>query len=90
MDDGGIAQQQQNPWDLTKGNLSKLLTLSRRLNLDGEVTPVMIWGMLLEHPRLAELRLEDFERLAEELRGKVRCYGCDFPNTSPVPPSLTY
>jgi hypothetical protein len=35
----------------------------------------MAWGMVLAHPRLGELRQEDFARLAEELGGKVRCYG---------------
>ncbi|KAK3298837.1 uncharacterized protein B0H64DRAFT_439273 [Chaetomium fimeti] len=62
-------------WTLNKGDLTTLLDLSKRLNLDGEITPVMAWGMVLAHPRLAELRPEDFARLAEELGGKVRCYG---------------
>ncbi|KAL2134529.1 hypothetical protein VTI74DRAFT_11573 [Chaetomium olivicolor] len=62
-------------WTLSKADLSTLLDLSKRLNLDGEITPVMAWGMVLAHPRLGELRQGDFERLAEELRGKVRCYG---------------
>ncbi|AEO65485.1 uncharacterized protein THITE_2112534 [Thermothielavioides terrestris NRRL 8126] len=62
-------------WTLNKGDLATLLDLSRRLNLDGEITPVMAWGMVLAHPRLGELRAEDFARLAEELLGKVRCYG---------------
>jgi len=62
-------------WTLNKGDLATLLDLSKRLNLDGEITPVMAWGMVLAHPRLAELRADDFARLAEELGGKVRCYG---------------
>ncbi|AEO54461.1 hypothetical protein MYCTH_2297066 [Thermothelomyces thermophilus ATCC 42464] len=62
-------------WTLNKGDLTTLLDLSKRLNLDGEITPVMAWGMVLAHPRLAELSPEDFGRLAEELRSKVRCYG---------------
>ncbi|KAK4247414.1 hypothetical protein C7999DRAFT_14560 [Corynascus novoguineensis] len=62
-------------WTINKGDLTTLLDLSKRLNLDGEITPVMAWGMVLAHPRLTELRLEDFARLAEELRSKVRCYG---------------
>ena len=62
-------------WTLNKGDLTTLLDLSKRLNLDGEITPVMAWGMVLAHPRLAELRPDDFARLAEELGGKVRCYG---------------
>jgi hypothetical protein len=62
-------------WTLSKGDLATLLDLSKRLNLDGEITPVMAWGMVLAHPRLGEMRQEDFGRLAEELGGKVRCYG---------------
>ncbi|KAK4148531.1 eukaryotic translation initiation factor 3 subunit 7-domain-containing protein [Chaetomidium leptoderma] len=62
-------------WTLSKGDLTTLLDLSKRLNLDGEITPVMAWGMVLAHPRLGEMSKEDFGRLAEELGGKIRCYG---------------
>ncbi|KAK3311124.1 uncharacterized protein B0T15DRAFT_489751 [Chaetomium strumarium] len=62
-------------WTLTKADLATLLDLSKRLNLDGEITPVMAWGMVLAHPRAGELSLEDLGRLTEELSGKVRCYG---------------
>lgn len=65
----------QRTWELSKGDLATLLELSARLNLDGEITPVMAWGMVLAHPRLGELGEKDFGRLAEELGGKVRCYG---------------
>jgi hypothetical protein len=65
----------QRTWELSKADLATLLDLSKRLDLDGEITPVMAWGMVLAHPRLAELQLEDFARLTEELRRKVRCYG---------------
>lgn len=30
----------QKTWDLSKGDLANLLDLSKRLNLDGEITPV--------------------------------------------------
>ncbi|KAK4039300.1 eukaryotic translation initiation factor 3 subunit 7-domain-containing protein [Parachaetomium inaequale] len=69
------AQKPGSTWTLSKGDLTTLLDLSKQLNLDGEITPVMAWGMVLAHPRLGELRAEDFARLAEELGGKVRCYG---------------
>lgn len=62
-------------WQLTKAGLATLLDLSFKLNLDGEITPVMAWGMVLGHLRLGELVERDFERLSEELTGKVRCYG---------------
>ncbi|KAI5920022.1 hypothetical protein F4810DRAFT_452495 [Camillea tinctor] len=62
-------------WELSKGDLATLLDLSKRLDLDGEITPVMAWGMILAHPRLTELRREDFEKIMDDLKGKVRCYG---------------
>lgn len=65
----------QRTWELNKGDLSKLMDLSKKLDLDGEITPVMAWGMVMAHPRFTEMKPEDFVRLAEDLKGKVRCYG---------------
>ncbi|KAI0136551.1 BZIP-type transcription factor [Xylariales sp. AK1849] len=65
----------QRTWELTKGDLTTLLDLSKKLDLDGEITPVMAWGMILGHSRLGELRADDFHKLSDELKGKVRCYG---------------
>lgn len=62
-------------WELSKADLATLLDLSQKLDLDGEITPVMAWGMVLGHPRLGELNEKDFARLSEELTSKVRCYG---------------
>lgn len=75
---GGTAEPAQRTWELSKADLATLLDLSKRLNLDGEITPVMAWGMVLAHPRLSELSGEDLARMAEELGGKVRCYGYVF------------
>lgn len=65
----------QKTWDLSKPDLANLLDLSSRLNLDGEITPVMAWGMVLSHPRFGELTIPDFNAICLELGGKVRCYG---------------
>lgn len=62
-------------WELSKADLATLLDLSQKLNLEGEITPVMAWGMVLGHPRLGELGERDLARLSGELRSKVRCYG---------------
>lgn len=62
-------------WELSKADLNTLLDLSQKLNLDGEITPIMAWGMVLGHPRLGELNEVDFRELSEGLRSKVRCYG---------------
>ncbi|KAI0409455.1 hypothetical protein F4802DRAFT_143131 [Xylaria palmicola] len=68
-------QQSLKTWELSKGDLTTLLDLSKRLDLDGEITPVMAWGMILGHPRLTELTRKDFEKVTDDLKGKVRCYG---------------
>lgn len=65
----------QRTWELSKADLNTLLALSAKLDLDGEITPVMAWGMVLAHPRLGELSIQDFAKVTEELAGKVRCYG---------------
>jgi hypothetical protein len=65
----------QRTWELTKADLATLMDLSGRLNLDGEITPVMAWAAVRSHPRFFELGADDFARLCEELGGKVRCYG---------------
>ncbi|RDA86002.1 hypothetical protein CP532_4866 [Ophiocordyceps camponoti-leonardi (nom. inval.)] len=72
-------ESQSNPGQefmgLNKADLATLLDLSKKLDLDGEITPVVAWGMILSHPRFTELRSDDIRRLADELSQKVRCYG---------------
>lgn len=68
----------QKTWDISKPDLANLLDLSKRLNLDGEITPVMAWGMVLSHPRFSDLTTEDFQMMCLELGGKVRCYGYEY------------
>ncbi|RFU24062.1 hypothetical protein B7463_g12276, partial [Scytalidium lignicola] len=65
----------QKTWDIGKGDLASLMDLSKRLNLDGEITPVMAWGMVLAHPRFSELTSSDFGVICDELAAKTRCYG---------------
>ncbi|KAM4059385.1 bZIP transcription factor [Hirsutella rhossiliensis] len=74
-DQGDGARPGQGTWELSKAGLAALLDLSKKLDLDGEITPVMAWGMVLGNPRFAELRPEDLHKLAEDLGRKVRCYG---------------
>ncbi|KAL5427250.1 hypothetical protein PMIN04_001522 [Paraphaeosphaeria minitans] len=61
--------------DIAMPDLMKLLDLSNRLPLDGEITPIMAWVMVLKEPRLAELSKADVEGIKGELLAKVRCYG---------------
>ena len=65
----------QKTWDMTPANLAVLLDLSMKINLDGELTPVMAWGRLLAHPRLVELGRGDIDKVKDELLCKIRCYG---------------
>ncbi|KAJ4150896.1 hypothetical protein LMH87_011624 [Akanthomyces muscarius] len=77
--DGTPIKQEEAPsqgtWQVTKADLSTLMDLSKRLDLDGEITPVMAWGMIMSHPQFAALSAADVQRIAEELGRKVRCYG---------------
>ena len=61
--------------DMQASDLLKLLDLSNRLPLDGEITPVMAWAMVLRNEHLHLLTPQDFGNMKEELLGKVRCYG---------------
>ncbi len=77
--DGTVIKKEETPsqgtWQVTKADLSTLMDLSKRLDLDGEITPVMAWGMIMSHPQFAALSAADVQRIAEELGRKVRCYG---------------
>ena len=74
------APENQKTWDLKKGDLALLLDLSTRLNLEGEITPVMAWGMVLSTPSVSLLGLRDIEAIRGELECKVRCYGYAIPS----------
>ncbi|KAG0651241.1 hypothetical protein D0Z07_1502 [Hyphodiscus hymeniophilus] len=73
QDSAGFPSQQT--CYLNKRRLANLLERSRSLDLGGEVTPVMAWDMILNHPRHLELHLEDFKEMCRILKGKVKCYG---------------
>lgn len=61
--------------DISMPDLMKLLDLSNRLPLDGEITPIMAWAMILQDARFGELTEGDIKVMKEDLVGKVRCYG---------------
>lgn len=78
-----IANRPDEPYphkmpDMGTNDLLKLLDLSNRLPLDGEITPVMAWAGIYSHPRRDELTAKDFETMKNDLGDKVRCYGCVF------------
>lgn len=78
-----IRQRPDEPYpskmpDIGMGDLLKLLDLSNRLPLDGEITPIMAWAGIFRHERRNELTAQDFENIKNDLRAKVRCYGYVF------------
>lgn len=66
---------EQKTWNIQSNDLTSLMDLSKRLNLEGEITPVHAWGMVRCHERFWELRKDEIRELARELVTKVRCYG---------------
>jgi len=62
--------------EMAKPDLSTMLNLCAKLpGLSGEVTPVMAWASILQHPRAVELTEGDVENIKSELKDKVACYG---------------
>jgi hypothetical protein len=61
--------------DIAMPDLMKLLDLSNRLPLDGEITPIMAWVKILQDEKFKYLSKEEIEAIKNELLPKVRCYG---------------
>ncbi|EFQ93195.1 hypothetical protein PTT_09502 [Pyrenophora teres f. teres 0-1] len=61
--------------DVKMPDLMKLLDLSNRLPLDGEITPIMAWAKIIQNDNFRTLSKEDIELMKGELLAKVRCYG---------------
>jgi hypothetical protein len=66
---------QQGTWMTDKNSLCTLLDLSSKLDLEGEITPIMAWGMIMAHPQFQELTPSDLRLISEILYQRVRCYG---------------
>ncbi|KAI9803750.1 MAG: hypothetical protein M1826_004941 [Phylliscum demangeonii] len=62
-------------FELGRDSLQRLLELSSRFQLDGEVTPVMAWRMLLQHPSFPSLTAPDLAAIKALLAARVRCHG---------------
>jgi hypothetical protein len=56
-------------------DLMKLLDLSNRLPLDGEITPIMAWAKIIQDASFQSLTKDEIEVIKTELLAKVRCYG---------------
>jgi hypothetical protein len=65
--------------EMAKPDLSRMLNLCAKLpGLSGEVTPVMAWSLILQHPRAVELTEVDVENIKADLKNKVACFGYVF------------
>lgn len=62
-------------WQVTGGIIKSLLSLSRSINLEGEVTPVEAWHILSRHPNFQQIGKLGVETLKWQLAGHVRCEG---------------
>jgi len=62
--------------EMERPDLSRMLNLAAKLpGLSKEVTPIMAWACILQHPRAIELDELDLQTIKSELKGKVACYG---------------
>lgn len=64
-------------WSVPAGELERLLQLSERLSLDGEITPVEAWQRIRHHPHFANLTADVLETLRAGLIPETQCYGYD-------------
>lgn len=65
----------QGTYNLSSVDLASLMDLSAKISLEGEVTPIMAWGMIMSHPKFKEMDPSDLRALAEQLGPKMRCFG---------------
>jgi hypothetical protein len=62
-------------WSAPALEIEKLMTLSKRLTLDGEITPVEAWRRITQHPGFRFLDKANIESLKEMMLPEVMCYG---------------
>lgn len=62
-------------WSAPELEVEKLLELSTRLTLDGEITPVEAWRRIKQHPGFRHLNRANIEALKEMMLPEVMCYG---------------
>ena len=61
--------------EMKASDLLRLLDLSNRLPLQGEITPIMAWAAILRHEHVKVFNAEDFKNIKVDLLDKIRCYG---------------
>lgn len=59
--------------------LERLLDLAQDVCAEGEATPVQAWHYVRNRPYFGGLDMLSLRRLAERLRGVIKCHGYVFP-----------
>lgn len=76
---GSITWPTGSTWQLPSvelgRQLERLLAYSKQLSLHGELTPVMAWSKIVEHPQRSLLTKVKLEKLRDTLAAQVECYG---------------
>ena len=62
-------------WSAPALEVEKLMALSKRLTLDGEITPVEAWRRITQHPGFQFLDKANIESLKEMILPEIMCYG---------------
>ncbi|OCK76870.1 hypothetical protein K432DRAFT_334922 [Lepidopterella palustris CBS 459.81] len=62
-------------WEVPSLGLERLLELSSKIDLDGEVTPIQAWNLIRQHPMFEDMGVDVLRKLTERLRKEVRCFG---------------
>ena len=62
-------------WTVPAVEVDRLLNLSSRLSLEGEITPIEAWQKIKQHPGFATLDKQRLEQLKTILLPEVQCYG---------------
>lgn len=63
------------PWAVPAVEFDRLFELSRKLDLDGEITPVQAWNQIKSHRRFQNLTPTGLEELQRAISTKISCFG---------------
>jgi hypothetical protein len=62
-------------WTVPAVEVERLLNLSSRLSLEGELTPIEAWQRIKQHPGFATLNRGRLQELKSVILPEVQCYG---------------
>lgn len=65
----------EGPWAVPTAEFDRLFELSRKLDLDGEITPVQAWNQIKSHRDFQKLTRAGLEALQEAISLKISCFG---------------